>query len=116
MDLVTVTGYNTVRDLMSDDGGMDNFEWQCWLQYWRENLFGPFAQNYMSAQQSACSLHAFGGGSFDVNKYMVKMRGELDEIEEATPEQEEAAAYQMMIEFKGKEAADEWRGLKNASN
>lgn len=118
MDLVTVTGYKSVASLMADDGGMDNFEWQCWMQYWKENLFGPFANNYMTAQQSACALYAFGGGSFEVDKFMLKLRDEGKEVESdlIRERKEEEGAYNMMVMFKGKEAADKWRGLKNANN
>ena len=108
MDLVTVTGYKSVAELMCPVYGMDNNEWQNWFQYWTENLFGPFANNYMSAQNAAFSLHAFGGGNINVEKYMAKIRE--DEPEAITPQSQQTAAYQMILEFQGKEAADKWRG------
>lgn len=117
MDLVTVTGYKTVRDLMNPDTGMDNFEWQCWLQYWKENLFGPFANNYMLAQVSGCSAHAFGGGSWSPKKYMAQMLPEQTEPEEITEQQTQAMTFNILAAFAGNEYAAKWKGApKNASN
>lgn len=115
MDLVTVTGFRTVAELMHPEIGMDNYEYECWLQYWKENLFGPFANNYQAAQIAGSAAHAFGGGSWSPIKYMVRMLDKEQEPAQITEAEEQSAAFEIMSIFGGIDKAKEWRG-NNANN
>ena len=117
MDLVTATGFRTVAELMDDVSGMDTFEYHCWMQYWKENLFGPFADNYLSAQIAGHAQHAFSGGSWKVDKLMLKIRDPHAPVAEISEEQQQAVAYEVMRVFGGIEKAEQWkRGERTDAN
>lgn len=116
MDLVTVTGYRSVSELMDDDCGMDSFEYNCWLNYWKENLFGPFADNYLSAQIAGHAQHAFGGGSWKVDKLMLKINDSRVQPEEISAAAQEQVAFEMMSVFGGIEKAKKWQSKGDSSN
>jgi hypothetical protein len=118
MDLVTVTGNKSVSELFET---MDTFEYNCWFRYWQENMFGPFANNYLHAQSAGSSAHAFGGGKWSVHDYMAtagaKAGGEDFAVDtEEAMAREQAVTYQVMCEFGGKEKADQWRAGINGNN
>lgn len=107
MDLVTVTGYKSVAELMSESDGMDSFEYQCWLSYWKENIFGPWSNNYLMAQIANFTAVAFGGGSVDVPRYMARVEA-TKKPEPMSYDDEIMLSYKMMSEFRGKDKADVW--------
>jgi hypothetical protein len=114
MDLVTVTGFRTVSELMDDETGMDQFEYMCWQKYWKENLFGPFADNWLLSQVAGHAASAFGGGRWKVDEYMLKIRDPKTEPVQMSEVEQESVAYEVMRVFGGVEKAEQWkRGAQN---
>ncbi len=91
---------------------MDNFEYQAWVNRWHESRFGSRWNHYMIGQLTGYVANIMGGKPWRPEDYTVRSDTEQTLTNPETIEQEQAAAYQMMIMLKGKVAADEWRGSK----
>ncbi len=110
MDLCEMIGC-TMTEL---DERVDAFEHAAWLNRWHECRFGSRWNAYYLAQIAGHCAHAFVGGQWYVDEYIVSSkdsgRKELNE------QQQESLAFEVMNIFGGNDKAKKWIGVKNANN
>lgn len=110
----------TMRQLMLTDDIMDNFEYQAWVHRWHESRFGSRWDHYMIGQLIGYVGHLMGGDQWQPEDYMVtsdlsnKLTDPYTQADEAARQEQDV--YQMMVMFKGKEAADKWKGVPSNAN
>ena len=100
-----------MKELMLTDNIMDNFEYQCWVTRWHESRFGSRWNHYMIGQLTGYVANIMGGKSWTPEGYMVRSDDSSTFTDPTTDDsKQQTAAYQMILEFQGKAAADKWRG------